>query len=557
MLSADIQSLESNNNGMSNTQFQSPSGTTIWAPTFYDPFQVKHRRRTSKKQFGVLEKAFNENPKPNAATRRDLAEKLKMTVRGVQVWFQNRRAKAKTQKLRMNGKKTTSSANSPSENENESNHGGNNSNNDSYNSDTNNGGHSINHRNSHSNSCSGSIHENNGDSGLREDDDQNDLLDIDGKLKTMDNKDYCSDSLITNSYFPVEEEPNQGLVQFSDSSSDYFFDKHDGLNQGMNSSQLHSDFYSNNQQMNMNRSRSRAKSLPNVFHLGMYMPQQQQAHLSNQINSQLNFQGMQPSQLSNQSSPYSLMGNGPKSSSNGNSATLSPQNLQFLQQKSFSPNTFSLYSQKSQLPSMNNSNDTSSASSPSLSVASGSEQGSSQARLPSTIVKHPDQIFSYNGLDNSGMNGNRNFVNYITSPGLNENGPNSHSNSNSNGSNNGYSPNSFQNFMPEVASIGGMRSIDESLGYLNGAYGTFAQQNINNPYQNIPNFVSELGSNNNVNVLQGVSPSYPNGFNPGRRSSCPPEFLASVNSLQLSAINEENGSKQKGLETINEDDGLE
>ncbi|ORX65706.1 Homeodomain-like protein, partial [Anaeromyces robustus] len=55
----------------------------------------KHRRRTSKKQFSILEKAFNENPKPNAATRRELAEKLKMTVRGVQVWFQNRRAKAK------------------------------------------------------------------------------------------------------------------------------------------------------------------------------------------------------------------------------------------------------------------------------------------------------------------------------------------------------------------------------------------------------------------------------------------------------------------------------
>ncbi|OUM56431.1 hypothetical protein PIROE2DRAFT_49460, partial [Piromyces sp. E2] len=72
----------------------------MWAPTFYDPFQVKHRRRTSKKQFSILEKAFNENPKPNAATRRDLAEQLKMTVRGVQVWFQNRRAKAKAQKLK-------------------------------------------------------------------------------------------------------------------------------------------------------------------------------------------------------------------------------------------------------------------------------------------------------------------------------------------------------------------------------------------------------------------------------------------------------------------------
>ncbi|KAI9484658.1 hypothetical protein BDB00DRAFT_878560 [Zychaea mexicana] len=69
-------------------------------PAFYNPFEVKHRRRTSRAQFKVLEKTFLENPKPNAHKRRSLAQKLGMTPRGVQVWFQNRRAKAKAQQRR-------------------------------------------------------------------------------------------------------------------------------------------------------------------------------------------------------------------------------------------------------------------------------------------------------------------------------------------------------------------------------------------------------------------------------------------------------------------------
>lgn len=67
-------------------------------PTFYNPFEIKHRRRTSRAQLKVLEKSFAENAKPNAAVRRMLAQKLDMTPRGVQIWFQNRRAKAKLQR---------------------------------------------------------------------------------------------------------------------------------------------------------------------------------------------------------------------------------------------------------------------------------------------------------------------------------------------------------------------------------------------------------------------------------------------------------------------------
>ncbi|KAI8327514.1 homeobox domain-containing protein, partial [Blakeslea trispora] len=55
----------------------------------------KHRRRTSRTQLKVLERSFSENSKPNASVRRTLAQTLDMTPRGVQIWFQNRRAKAK------------------------------------------------------------------------------------------------------------------------------------------------------------------------------------------------------------------------------------------------------------------------------------------------------------------------------------------------------------------------------------------------------------------------------------------------------------------------------
>lgn len=66
-------------------------------PNFYNPFEIKHRKRTSRGQFRILEKAFANNPKPNSKARQALADTLSMTPRGVQVWFQNRRAKAKQQ----------------------------------------------------------------------------------------------------------------------------------------------------------------------------------------------------------------------------------------------------------------------------------------------------------------------------------------------------------------------------------------------------------------------------------------------------------------------------
>ncbi|OSX66485.1 hypothetical protein POSPLADRAFT_1043912 [Postia placenta MAD-698-R-SB12] len=61
----------------------------------YQPNEVKHRKRTTRSQLKVLEDVYKSDTKPNAALRKKLATELQMKPRGVQVWFQNRRAKSK------------------------------------------------------------------------------------------------------------------------------------------------------------------------------------------------------------------------------------------------------------------------------------------------------------------------------------------------------------------------------------------------------------------------------------------------------------------------------
>jgi len=449
-----------------------------------------------------------------------LAEKLKMTVRGVQVWFQNRRAKAKAQKMKM-AKKNSSTASSPSESEK-------NTTSTPNDTTTENTTENVNTQNETTEGITEKTV--NSPPAIKDvkDETKPNSLDMDNKLK-IENKDY---PLLTNAYFQVDDEANQGMVPFTtETTPEYFFDKQEsGLNQGFGPSPLHADFYSG-APINMNRSRCRAKSLPNVLQYGMYVSPQQQSLVS-PLNQPIPFQGLhQHPQLSAQS--YPLIG-GAKSTT----GSYSPQSLQFLRQKSpYSPNTF-IYTQKAQsLPNMGPSND-STASSPSI---SGSEKGS-QNRISAGLAKHPDLF--YNGID--GARG-RGYVNYMASPGIDGNIPSPHSTASNS---NVYSP-SYQGFIPEVAGLNGIRPIDDSFGY--SPYG-INQQSLNNPYaNNIQNFVPEINSTG-AGVLQGIS-SYPNGFNPGRRSSCPPEFLASVNSLQLSL--DENLTKQKGLETIKEDEGIE
>ncbi|KAJ2238337.1 hypothetical protein IWW45_000167 [Coemansia sp. RSA 485] len=93
-------------------QQQAPAQPTLSAapdlkPNFYNPYHVKHRRRTTKEQLSLLESTFKTTPKPTSEVRKSLALTLSMTAREVQIWFQNRRAKQKNMMLR------ASSATSP------------------------------------------------------------------------------------------------------------------------------------------------------------------------------------------------------------------------------------------------------------------------------------------------------------------------------------------------------------------------------------------------------------------------------------------------------------
>ncbi|KAJ7287799.1 hypothetical protein C8J57DRAFT_1284958 [Mycena rebaudengoi] len=80
----------------------------------YTPNEVKHRKRTTSAQLKVLEGIFRRDTKPNAALRQELAGQLNMTARGVQVWFQNRRAKEKTKATKGAPKSSAKDVDSPS-----------------------------------------------------------------------------------------------------------------------------------------------------------------------------------------------------------------------------------------------------------------------------------------------------------------------------------------------------------------------------------------------------------------------------------------------------------
>jgi hypothetical protein len=55
----------------------------------------------------TLEQAFTTDPSPSLAAKRRLAMQLDMTLRQVQMWFQNRRAKAKRRGEVLNLRKAT------------------------------------------------------------------------------------------------------------------------------------------------------------------------------------------------------------------------------------------------------------------------------------------------------------------------------------------------------------------------------------------------------------------------------------------------------------------
>uniref|UniRef100_A0A060T7F0 ARAD1B23320p n=1 Tax=Blastobotrys adeninivorans TaxID=409370 RepID=A0A060T7F0_BLAAD len=61
----------------------------------------KKRQRAKPEQVIILKQEFAKNPTPSAKTREEIGRRIDMTERSVQIWFQNKRAKAKLAKKRM------------------------------------------------------------------------------------------------------------------------------------------------------------------------------------------------------------------------------------------------------------------------------------------------------------------------------------------------------------------------------------------------------------------------------------------------------------------------
>lgn len=72
-------------------------------------FNKKKRKRTAPEQLKVLEDIFNAHQHPNLSLRNQLAHQLGMTPRSVQIWFQNRRAKARNMEFNTSAGPTPSS----------------------------------------------------------------------------------------------------------------------------------------------------------------------------------------------------------------------------------------------------------------------------------------------------------------------------------------------------------------------------------------------------------------------------------------------------------------
>ncbi|CAG8528359.1 5720_t:CDS:2, partial [Racocetra fulgida] len=61
---------------------------------------VPNRTRATPEQLAILEDTFKTNTSPNSKVREALAEKVNMSERSIQIWFQNRRAKMKAMQKR-------------------------------------------------------------------------------------------------------------------------------------------------------------------------------------------------------------------------------------------------------------------------------------------------------------------------------------------------------------------------------------------------------------------------------------------------------------------------
>jgi hypothetical protein len=65
------------------------------SPALSQPEGIKKRRRLLPEETDLLVKVFDRCPRPNNDVRDQLSERLGMSPRAIQIWFQNRRAKTK------------------------------------------------------------------------------------------------------------------------------------------------------------------------------------------------------------------------------------------------------------------------------------------------------------------------------------------------------------------------------------------------------------------------------------------------------------------------------
>ncbi|KAF9131156.1 hypothetical protein BGX30_013211 [Mortierella sp. GBA39] len=92
------------------TTSSAPRKTLNWVNAIPSHFSTspngqprKRRRRTNREELEILEDAFAKNLLPDAATRQELGERLGMSVRAVQIWFQNRRQTLRKKSVSGNG----------------------------------------------------------------------------------------------------------------------------------------------------------------------------------------------------------------------------------------------------------------------------------------------------------------------------------------------------------------------------------------------------------------------------------------------------------------------
>ncbi|KAJ9079133.1 LIM/homeobox protein Lhx1 [Entomophthora muscae] len=61
---------------------------------FFDTNPIRHRSKLTQREFNILESLFQQDSNPRLVIRRNLARQMGMRQRTIQIWFQNRRAKA-------------------------------------------------------------------------------------------------------------------------------------------------------------------------------------------------------------------------------------------------------------------------------------------------------------------------------------------------------------------------------------------------------------------------------------------------------------------------------